>query len=55
MQIPAGAQQLIDINSQSPKTQSDIAIAVLAKQLNVAKQEGASIVDLIQPITSSSR
>ena len=48
MSIPPIAQQAIDTFEKTEKTRADIATAVLAKQLNVAKIEGQAIVDLLE-------
>lgn len=53
MQIPAIAQQIIDINSNLAQTQQAIATAVAVKQQNVAKQQGQALVDLITQAPTS--
>ena len=48
MSISPIVQQTIDIYAKSEATKSDIATAVLAKQLNADKQQGQAVVQLIE-------
>ncbi len=54
MQISPNIQKLIDIDTQSQKTQLDIATAVAKKQLDVEKQSGQEIVNLVTQAASPS-
>ncbi len=55
MSIPPIAQQAIDVFTKTEKTRSDIATAVLSKQLNVEKQQGQAAVKLIEQAATVSR
>ncbi len=55
MSIPPIAQQAIDVFTKTEQTRSDIATAVLAKQLNVEKQQGQAAVKLIEQAATVSR
>ena len=48
MSISSVTQQTIDIFAKAEQTQSDIATAVLSKQLSAEKQQGQAVVKLIE-------
>lgn len=48
MSVSPIVQQTIDIFANAEKTKSDIATAVLTKQLNADKQLGQAVVQLIE-------
>ena len=48
MSISSVAQQTIDIYTKAEQTRSDIATAVLSKQLSTDKQQGQAVVKLIE-------
>ena len=48
MSVSPIVQQTIDIYAKSETTKSDIATAVLAKQLNADRQQGQAVVQLIE-------
>jgi hypothetical protein len=48
MRISENVQQAIDIQTQALKTQQDIAYAVLKKQADVQKDQGAAVLQLVQ-------
>ncbi len=48
MSVSPIVQQTIDIYAKSETAKSDIATAVLAKQLNADKQQGQAVVQLIE-------
>lgn len=53
MSVSPIVQQTIDIYANTEKTKSDIATAVLAKQLNADKQQGQAVVQLIEQAAST--
>ena len=55
MSISPVVQQAIDIYAKTEKTRSDIATAVVAKQLNADKQQGQAAVKLIEQAANVSR
>ena len=55
MSIPPIAQQAIDVFTKTEKTRSDIAAALLSKQMNVEKQQGQAAVKLIEQASTVSR
>jgi len=55
MSISPVVQQAIDSYAKTEKTRSDIAIAVVAKQLNADKQQGQAAVKLIEQAAQVSR
>ena len=48
MSISSVTQQTIDILAKSEQTRSDVATAVLSKQLSAEKQQGQAVVKLIE-------
>jgi len=52
MQIPAVAQQMIDIDRQSQQADMEKATLLMSKQLDVAKQQGNAMVQLIQQVAN---
>ena len=55
MSISPVVQQAIDSYAKTEKTRSDIATAVVAKQLNADKQQGQAVVKLIEQAAQVSR
>ena len=55
MSISPVVQQAIDSYAKTEKTRSDIAIAVVAKQLDADKQHGQAVVELIEKAANVSR
>ena len=55
MSISPVVQQAIDIYAKSEKTRSDIATAVVAKQLDADMQQGQAAVKLIEQAANVSR
>ena len=55
MSISPVVQQAIDSYAKTEKTRSDIATAVVAKQLNAEKQQGQAAVKLIEQAAQASR
>lgn len=55
MSISPVVQQAIDNYAKTEKTRSDIATAVVAKQLNAEKQQGQAAVKLIEQAAQASR
>lgn len=55
MSISPVVQQAIDVYAKTEKTRSDIATAVVAKQLNADKQQGQAAVKLIEQAAKISR
>ena len=55
MSISPVVQQAIDNYAKSEKTRSDIAVAVVAKQLDADKQQGQAAVKLIEQAANVSR
>jgi len=55
MSISPVVQQAIDSYAKTEKTRSDIAIAVVAKQLSADKQQGQAAVKLIEQAAQVSR
>lgn len=55
MSISPVVQQAIDNYAKTEKTRSDIATAVVAKQLNAEKQQGLAAVKLIEQAAQASR
>ncbi len=55
MSISPIVQQAIDIYAKTEKTRSDIATAVVAKQLDADKQQGQAAVKLIEQAATLSR
>lgn len=55
MSISPVVQQAIDNYAKSEKTRSDIATAVVAKQLDADKQQGQAAVKLIEQAANVSR
>ena len=55
MSISPVVQQAIDSYAKTEKTRSDIATAVVAKQLNADKQQGQAAVKLIEQAAQISR
>jgi hypothetical protein len=55
MSVSPVTQQAIDIFTQTEKTRSDIATAVLAKQISVDKQQGQAAVQLINQAAQATR
>jgi hypothetical protein len=55
MSISPVVQQAIDSYAKSEKTRSDIATAVVAKQLDADKQQGQAAVKLIEQAANVSR
>ena len=54
MSISSVTQQTIDILAKAEQTRSDIATAVLSKQLSTEKQQGQAVVKLIEQATVKS-
>ena len=54
MSISSVTQQTIDIFAKAEQTRSDIATAVLSKQLSAEKQQGQAVVNLIEQATVKS-
>ena len=48
MSISPVTQQAIDLYAKTEQTRSDIATAVLSKQLSAEKQQGQAVVKLIE-------
>ena len=48
MSISPVTQQAINIYEKTEQTRSDIATAVLSKQLNAEKQQGQAVIKLIE-------
>jgi hypothetical protein len=56
MSVSPIAQQTIDIFAKAESTKSEIATAVLAKQMKADKQQGQAVIQLIeQAATTASR
>ena len=55
MSISPVVQQAIDNYAKTEKTRSDIATAVVAKQLNAEKQQGQAAVKLLEQAAQASR
>ena len=55
MSISPVVQQAIDNYAKSEKTRSDIATAVVAKQLDADKQQGQAAIKLIEQAANVSR
>ena len=53
MSISPVTQQAINIYEKTEQTRSDIATAVLSKQLNAEKQQGQAAVKLIEQAAST--
>jgi hypothetical protein len=53
MSLSPIVQQTIDIYAKSETAKSEIATAVLLKQLNADKQQGQAIVQLIEQATAT--
>jgi len=53
MSVSPIVQQTIDIYAKSETAKSEFATAVLAKQLNVDKQQGQAVVQLIEQAAAS--
>ncbi|MBM3965457.1 MAG: hypothetical protein FJ308_10405 [Planctomycetes bacterium] len=52
MQIPAVAQQMIDIDRQSQQAALEKATLLMSKQMDVAKDQGNAMVQLIQQVAN---
>jgi|688.fasta_scaffold24545_9 hypothetical protein len=52
MQIPAVAQQMIDIDRQSQQAALEKATLMMSKQMDVAKDQGNAMVQLIQQVAN---
>ncbi|MFN7627441.1 MAG: hypothetical protein ACK5PZ_11475 [Pirellula sp.] len=52
MQIPAVAQQMIDIDRQSQQAALEKATLLMSKQMDVAKNQGNAMVQLIQQVAN---
>jgi len=52
MQIPAVAQQMIDIDRQSQQAALEKATLLMSKQMDVAKNQGYAMVQLIQQVAN---
>ena len=52
MQIPAVAQQMIDIDRQSQQAALEKATLMMSKQMDVAKDQGIAMVQLIQQVAN---
>lgn len=52
MQIPAVAQQMIDIDRQSQQAELEKATLVMSKQMAAAKDQGNAMVQLIQQVAN---
>ncbi len=53
MSISPVTQQAINIYEKTEQTRSDIATAVLSKQLNAEKQQGQAAIKLIEQAAST--
>lgn len=53
MSISPVTQQAINIYEKTEQTRSDIATAVLSKQLNAEKQQGQAVIKLIEQAAST--
>jgi len=52
VQIPAVAQQMIDIDRQSQQAALEKATLLMSKQMDVAKDQGNAMVQLIQQVAN---
>ena len=52
MKIPAVAQQMIDIDRQSQQAALEKATLMMSKQMDVAKDQGNAMVQLIQQVAN---